>query len=146
MILFALCVDTMLRILEQKLPGIYIGKLANKNVVVAYADDVAIFVTAPTDVPDIQDAIQCYEKANGARLNTRKSKALAVDRWSKTTVQLGIPYANEVEILGITFSSTIEQSTKKGWAIVTESEHRGATLTRGTYAFISGFGMCTHTS
>ena len=59
---------------------------------------------------------------------------------------LGIPYANEVEILGITFSSTIEQSTKNSWAIVTESEPRGGTLTRGTYAFLSGFGMCTHTS
>ena len=86
MILFALCVDTMFRILEQTLPGIHIGKRANKTVVVAYADDVTIFVTAPTDVPVIQDAIQCYEKANGARLNTRKSKALAVDRWCTTTV------------------------------------------------------------
>jgi len=78
MILFALCVDPLLRILEQKLPGIHIGKRANKTVVVAYADDVTIFVTSPTDLPVIHDAIQCYEKATGARLNTRKSKALAV--------------------------------------------------------------------
>ena len=146
MILFALCVDPLLRILEQKLPGIHIGKRANKTVVVAYADDVTIFVTSPTDLPVIHDAIQCYEKATGAHLNARKLKALAVGGWSTTTVPLGIPYANEIKILGVTFSSTIEQSTKKSWAIVTESEPRRGTLTRETYAFLSGFGMCTHTS
>jgi hypothetical protein len=32
---------------------------------------------------------------------------------------VGIPYANEIKILGVTVSSTIEQSTKKSWAIVT---------------------------
>ena len=78
MILFALCVDPLLRILEQKLPGIHIGNRANKTVVVAYADDVTIFVNSPTDLPVIHDAIQCYEKATGARLNTRKSKVLAL--------------------------------------------------------------------
>ena len=109
MILFALCVDPLLRILEQKLPGIHIGKRANKTVVVAYADDVTIFVTSPTDLPVIHDAIQCYEKATGARLNTRKSKALAVGGWSTTMAPLGIVYANEIKILGVTFSSTIEQ-------------------------------------
>jgi len=72
MLLFALCVAPLLRILNQKLPGIRIGKRARKTVVVAYADDITIFVTTPTDVPVISDAIQCYEKATGARLNTRK--------------------------------------------------------------------------
>jgi hypothetical protein len=118
MILFALCVDPFLRILEQKLPGIHIGKWANKTVVVASADDVTIFVTSPTDLRVIHDAIQCYEKATGARL-TRKSKTLAVGGWSTTIVPLGILYANEIKNLGVTFSSTIEQSTKKSWAIVT---------------------------
>jgi len=57
MILLALCVDPLLRILEQKLHGIHIGKWANKTVVVAYADDVTIFVTSPMDLPVIHDAI-----------------------------------------------------------------------------------------
>jgi hypothetical protein len=103
----------------EKLPGINIGKRANKTVVVAYADKVTIFVTLPTELPIIHYAILCYEKATGARLNTKKSKALTVGGWSTTTVPLGIPYANEVKILGITFSNTTEQSTKKSWAIVT---------------------------
>jgi len=63
MLLFTLCVNTLPRILDHKLPGIRIGKRARKTVVVAYADDITIFVTTPTDVPVISYAIQCYEKA-----------------------------------------------------------------------------------
>jgi len=66
MLLFVLCVDPLLRILNQKLPGIRIGNRARKTVVVAYADDITIFVTTPTDVPVISDAIQCYEKNHGS--------------------------------------------------------------------------------
>ena len=42
-------------ILEQKMPVIRTGKRARKTVVVAYADDITIFVTTPTDVPVIND-------------------------------------------------------------------------------------------
>jgi hypothetical protein len=54
-----------------------------------------------------------------------------VGGWSTTTVPLGIPYANEIKIIGVTFSSTIEQSTKKSWAIVT---NRVRAQARDTYA------------
>ena len=50
MLLLALCVDPLLRILDQKLPGIRIGKRARKTVAAAYAGDITIFVTTPTDV------------------------------------------------------------------------------------------------
>ena len=108
----------MLRILDQKLPGIRNGTRARKTVVVAYADDITIFVTTPTDVPLINDAIQCYEKATGTRLNTPKSKALAVRGWSAFTDTLNISYHAEIKILGITFASTIEHSMNKSWAYV----------------------------
>ena len=78
MMLYAMCVDSLLRFLEQKLTGMRIGKRGPKIVAVAYADNITIFVTTPTDIPVIQETIHCYEKAMGARLNTRKSSALAV--------------------------------------------------------------------
>jgi hypothetical protein len=71
MLLFALCVDPLLRILDQKLMGIRIGKQARKTVVMAHADDITIFVSTPTDIPVIQYAIQCYEEVTGARGNGR---------------------------------------------------------------------------
>jgi hypothetical protein len=78
MLFFASSVDPLLRILDQELLGIRFGKRARMTVVVAYANHITIFVTTPTETPVISDAIKCYEKATGARLNTRKSKALAV--------------------------------------------------------------------
>ena len=85
---------------------------------VAYANDISIFVTRPTDVPVISDAIQCYEKATGAHLNTRKPKALSVGGWITSTDTLNIPYHAEIKILGVTFASTIEHSMNKSWANV----------------------------
>jgi len=53
------------------------GLRTKKPAVVAYADDVTIFVTAPADIQIIGDLILTYERAKGASLNTRKHKALA---------------------------------------------------------------------
>ena len=57
----------------------------------AYAD-ITIFVMTPTDIPVIQETIHFYEKAMGAHLNTRKSRALAVGGWSTNKKFLNIPY------------------------------------------------------
>lgn len=92
MMLFSLCVHAMLRNFEQKLPGSRFGKRAHKTVVKAYADNITILPLHRRTYMSYE-AIQCYEKATGARLNTRKSKALAVGGWSTTTSTLGIPYA-----------------------------------------------------
>jgi hypothetical protein len=75
--LFVLCIDPLIRILEQKLSGIRIGKRARRIVVVAYTGDVTIFVTITMDPPVIQETIACYERT-GIRLNTKKSKALTI--------------------------------------------------------------------
>jgi hypothetical protein len=46
--------------LENNLAGIEIGRRSIKTTVVAYADDVKIFVTSPTNIPKIQEALYCY--------------------------------------------------------------------------------------
>jgi hypothetical protein len=61
--------------LENNLSVIQIGKRAQRTIVVAYADDVAVFVTAPNDFKFIHSAIRLYERASGARLYPKKSKA-----------------------------------------------------------------------
>ena len=119
MLLFALCVYPLLRVLDQKLTGIRIVTRAQKTVVVTYADDIANFVMTPTDKPFTSDAIQYYDKAKGARLNTRKTKVLAVRGWSTSTDTLNITYHAEIKILGVTLTSTIKHSMDKTWANVT---------------------------
>jgi hypothetical protein len=86
---------------------------------VAYADDVTIFVTSPADFPVIKDAIRHYERASGACLNPRKSKALVIGGWNTPETVLGIEYHSNVKILGVTFRSSLEQSMDDIWAQIT---------------------------
>ena len=51
MVLYNLCLHPLLRMLEQRLPGIKIGRRARPTPVVAYADDITIFVTTTDDFP-----------------------------------------------------------------------------------------------
>ena len=59
MVLYALCLHPLLRMLEQRLPGIQIGRRARPTSVVAY-DDI-IFMTSTDDFPIIEDAKHQYE-------------------------------------------------------------------------------------
>jgi len=84
--------------------------------VLAYAYDVTVFVTQPAAFTDIQQAIQCYERATGAHLNPRKSKALAIGKWEAPATALRIDFQKHINILGVTFKPTITQSMKDSWA------------------------------
>ena len=68
----------LIRALEDSLPSIKIGRNTQHGPVIAYADDVTVFVTNPGDFHAIQQAIHLYERVKGTRLNPRKSKALAI--------------------------------------------------------------------
>jgi hypothetical protein len=65
MILYALCLNPFLSILEKKFSGIHISQYGPPAKVVAYADDdeVTIFVTSPADIPIIQETLRSYEDA-----------------------------------------------------------------------------------
>ena len=119
MVLYALCLHTLLRLLDIKLPGIRIGRRTRPTSVVAYTDDVTIFVASAADFAIIEEAIRLYERASGARLKPRKSKALAVGSWCTQQTVLGITYHPHVTILGVTFWGTIEQTKKGSWARLT---------------------------
>ena len=84
--------------------------------VVAYADDVTIFVTQRDDFRIRRDALQCYEKASGARLNIQKSKALAIGGWIGTGNDLGVDFVPNMRILGITFSNTLQRTAHDSWS------------------------------
>jgi hypothetical protein len=74
---YALCINPLVKILEKSLSGVLLGRSGRRTAVVASADDVTIFVTKPDDFRVIRDAVRIYQKASGACLNTRNSKALA---------------------------------------------------------------------
>jgi len=78
MILYVLCLHPLLRTLEDNLPGIRLGRSTRSPPVVATADDVTVLVTQPGDFAIIHEAVRCYEKVTGAKLNSKKPKALPI--------------------------------------------------------------------
>jgi hypothetical protein len=84
--------------------------------VVAYADDVTVFVTQPADFIILLQAVRCYEQAKGARPNPQKTKALAIGNWQEPALVRGIEFHEQVNIVEFTFRTTIANSTKDSWA------------------------------
>ena len=82
---------------------------------IAYADDVSILVTSEENVRTVRDAIACYERATGATLNVAKSSALAVGTWDTAYDIMGIPYSEEIKILGVKMRNTVKQSALASW-------------------------------
>ena len=76
MILYVLCLHLFLRTLEDSLPGIRLGRSTWSPPVAAMVKDVTVLVTQPGDLAIIHEAVRCYEKATGAKLNSKTSKAL----------------------------------------------------------------------
>jgi hypothetical protein len=130
MALFALCLDPLLHSIEQKLPGFRIGRLQTRTTVLAYADDVTIFLTSPEDVTVLPTILDAYTAATGARINVNKSKAMAVSSWDTSTYKLDIPYVADMKILGIRFTASINQTALANWDVVTG---RIRSLTRDAY-------------
>jgi hypothetical protein len=91
-----------------------------KTIVTAYADDVTIFITTQSDIPKIQEAIDNYTAASGAKINIAKSKAMPVGPWNTQINVMNIPYYSEVKILGTYFTNTIRQSTTSSWNTITQ--------------------------
>jgi len=83
MLLFALCQNSLLWLLDQTLTGIKNGR-GTRTGVVAFADDITLLVTDPRDIPELAETLRRYEKAKGACLNIRKPKAMAAGSWNTT--------------------------------------------------------------
>ena len=86
---------------------------------VAYADDVTIFVTSPADIQLIQEALTCYQAASEARLNIEKSKAMAIGSWDISTDIMGIQYHTDINIMGVRMHNTVSQSVNNSRTAVT---------------------------
>ena len=119
MALYTLALHPLLADLERRLPGVRLGRGSRPVSVVAYADDVTVFLTSVSDISAVEDAIRRFEKASGARLNPRKSRALAIGRWSAPDNPLGIAYHPTAKILGFQFWSTVRQSVNATWSQLT---------------------------
>jgi len=102
--------DPLLCALEYILMGIRVSSNSHKSVVIAYSDDVTLLLTSPIEIPKLQAILDQYGKESGAKINIQKSKAMAMGMWDTTVNIMGIPYHENMKILGIHFTSTTNQS------------------------------------
>jgi hypothetical protein len=105
--------------LDQTLKGFCIIP-RRQSAVIAYADDITLLLTSPEDIEAARGVITCYEKASGACLNIRKSRALAVGTWNKSTSVLDIPYSDELKVLGFVIQKSIARAACANWTRVTQ--------------------------
>jgi hypothetical protein len=115
MLLFIMCLNPLLRTLEASLQGMRIGRHHTRTAVVAYTDDVTILMTDPSDIPKLQQAIQCFEAASGARVNFQKSRAIAIGTWDTSHTVMNIPYHDTAIILGFKIKSAVRESVLASW-------------------------------
>jgi hypothetical protein len=122
MMLFAICIDPSIRTLAEILQHIEVGRNGSHPAVLAYADDVTIILQSPGDKRKIQETLEQYGAASGAKINTwiKKSKALAVGKWDTSVNIMGIQYQESVKFLGIHFRNTIHETILKSWTTVTD--------------------------
>jgi len=114
-----MCLNPLLCTLVNSLHGLRIGRRRARTSVVAYADDVTIFVTAPTDIQKLQETIHCYEAASGARVNIEKSRAIAFGTCNKSIDIMNIPYHDTATILGFQIKNTVRESALASWTKTT---------------------------
>jgi hypothetical protein len=115
MLLYTICLNPLINMLDKLLRGVQIDPRQKKTTTVAYADDVSIIITDPADIPNIKNALQCYQEASGAQLNIGKSKVMAIGGWDTRTDVMGIAYCQQVKILGITFYPQTPQTITENW-------------------------------
>jgi hypothetical protein len=115
----AVVFNTLLCTLDKQLTGLGIERRRARTSVIAYADDVTILVTSPSDIQKIQDALHIYEEATGAKVNIRKSRTVPIKSWNTPLRIMDIPYYSETTILGIHITSTIKASSLRIWALIT---------------------------
>ena len=77
-------------------------------------------IPSPSEIPKLQAILDQYGKASGAKINIQNSKAMAVGMWDTTVNIMGIPYQENIKILGVHFTSTTSQSAMNSWSVVTD--------------------------
>jgi hypothetical protein len=114
-ILYALTLNPFLHLINKHLKGLEIGPDKRKVTCVAYADDVTVILTDPTDVRKLQHILHVYEQATGATLNWDKTSGVLFGRWDTTQDIGGARYTETAKILGIHFGTNIGETIDNTW-------------------------------
>uniref|UniRef100_A0A8P4KAC5 Reverse transcriptase domain-containing protein n=1 Tax=Dicentrarchus labrax TaxID=13489 RepID=A0A8P4KAC5_DICLA len=79
--LYALSLEPLLQKIRSSVRGLFLPGFNSSVVLSAYADDVVVFIKDQQDVCVLNSVIQKFSVVSAARVNWRKSEALAVGEW-----------------------------------------------------------------
>ena len=100
-----------------RIEGIYVPDTTHSVNVSAYADDTTCFVLNNEGFAALNEKLQLYELAAGARLNRMKSEGLCLGSWhSRQDAPLQIDWTSEsIRILGLTYTRTYFNTVSTNW-------------------------------
>jgi hypothetical protein len=118
-LLYSLCLDPLLRTINNSIQACKSAKYRYKMVTAAYVDDVTFLLRSTQEVQIVQEAVHLYAEESGAEINYTKSRAMAVFGWSEDIPVMGVTYHSELLILGVVFKPTIQATADTSWKAVT---------------------------
>jgi hypothetical protein len=86
-----------------------------------------------------------YEGATAARLNLRRSKALAVGSWDISVFGMDIPYYQDITIFDVRFAQTVLKSSTLSWTVTTRKVKEEARDAYHMYLCLKQRIQYTHT-
>lgn len=99
MILFCISLQPFLQYCANKLNGIEID---GKNFkIMAYADDVTVYLSSPDEIQVIQQALIIYGRSSGAKFNYRKPGMLPLGSWPLDNTENPFPIKPSIKVFGL---------------------------------------------
>ena len=79
--LYAICVEPFLSLLRRRLTGLVLREPDMEVVLSAYADDVLLMMTDPSDLRRMRECQEVFSAASSTRINWAKCSGLLVGQW-----------------------------------------------------------------
>ncbi|KAJ4946174.1 hypothetical protein JOQ06_023844 [Pogonophryne albipinna] len=80
--LYALSLEPLLNKIRSKLQGLFLPGFNGNMVLSAHADDIIVFIRDQKDTDILVNIVRDFSSASAARVNWKKSEALAVGEWN----------------------------------------------------------------
>ncbi|KAJ4444045.1 hypothetical protein ANN_05834 [Periplaneta americana] len=113
MILFTLCLEPLLRMIDRHLT--LMPNPLGIPTVQAYADDISVICRNESQLGNLVDILTLYCNATNARVNYKKSALLPLGEWNPAISIAHIPVRFEARILGIIFSPRLDDIIENNW-------------------------------
>lgn len=114
-VLYALRLHPFFCALPANQEGLQFGLRRRCILVVAYAKNIAVFVTNPAEFKTIHQVIGSYERATEARLNPSKAKDVTVGDWTESATVLGIGLYDSAHILRVNTGPSVLRTVTQSW-------------------------------